>query len=118
MADQATIRWLATAATDTLFGGDGDDLLLGGYDNDWLNGGNGNDQINGGPGYNSMYGQSGDDVLIAIDDDTSDYADAGDGNNTIWRNINGSAVDAVFSTSGNIKVQSVATFANDADRAL
>ena len=108
------------SGNDKLYGGNGNDSLFGGYDLDYLSGDAGNDHLNGGAENDRLYGGSGNDTLIAIDNGTGDYADAGSGINSIWRDMNGSAVDTIYAAVGtNTKVQDVSSFANTgADRTL
>jgi Ca2+-binding RTX toxin-like protein len=69
----------ATAAGNSMFGGDGNDYLYGGDGNDTVSGEAGNDFLNGGGGNNILQGGAGNDSLYA------DYYNnvANDGNNTL-----------------------------------
>ncbi len=103
---------------DQLWGGDGNDLILGGNGNDDLMGDAGNDQLNGQAGVDRLWGGYGDDVLVAIDNGTSDILQGDDGYDTLWVDQTGSARDSMAGNSTLDKVQAVASFANGADRTL
>ncbi|WP_315852267.1 C2 family cysteine protease [Lignipirellula cremea] len=102
---------------DYLWGQDGDDLLLGGNGNDQLMGGYGNDQLNGGAGADKMWGEYGNDVLIAIDNGTTDYVEGGSGADTLWVD-KGSSRDSVYGLTSSDQLQEVKSFANGADKTL
>ncbi len=106
------------SGNDLAWGENGDDLLLGGDGNDDLMGGNGNDQLNGGAGIDRMWGEAGDDVLIGIDNGTTDYLEGGTGRDILWVDQVGSTRDRVVGLESNELLQSVASFANGADRTL
>ncbi|MDB5337704.1 MAG: hemolysin-type calcium-binding protein, partial [Planctomycetaceae bacterium] len=95
---------------DQLWGGDGNDLLLGGNGNDDLMGEYGNDQLNGQAGTDRLWGSYGDDVLIAIDNGTTDYLQSDDGYDTLWVDQTGSTKDAMYANSTYDKVQAVTGF--------
>ena len=108
----------AYGGNDTVFGGDGDDVLLGMTGNDQLVGGNGMDRLNGGAGVDKLWGDAGNDVLIAIDNGSTDYLEGGTGADALWVDQNGSARDAIYGALGEDKIQAVANFSNSADRTL
>lgn len=103
---------------DQFWGGNGNDVILGGNGNDQLMGDAGDDQLNGQGGNDRLWGGNGNDVLVAIDSGTSDSVTGGEGIDTFWVDRNGSWADSVADASSGDKVQSVAVFANGADRTL
>lgn len=99
---------------DVIWGEAGNDTLLGMIGDDQLIGGDGYDHLNGGAGNDKMWGGNNDDVLIAIDAAIDSIVNGESGNDIMWVD---SSKDTVSSGSGD-KVQSVASFANGADRTL
>jgi len=115
------------ANLDTLTGGAGDDMLWGGTHSDTLLGGDGNDQLmgedgddrlNGGAGTDKMWGGNHDDVLIAIDAAFADFVQGDAGDDIIWIDGSGSSKDGVAGATSADTVQTIASFANGADRTL
>lgn len=70
----------AEDGNDLVFGGAGNDAISGNAGNDALYGGDGNDIITGGAGADSVFGGGGNDRIFY---DVNDYADGGDGFNTL-----------------------------------
>ncbi|MBA2617679.1 MAG: hypothetical protein H0U91_05850 [Rubrobacter sp.] len=81
-------RLVGTNDTDNISGGGGDDDIFGKGDRDRLfgdagaddiRGGNGGDRLQGGLGPDDLFGQNGNDFVNAIDGQTNDFVDCGDG---------------------------------------
>ena len=104
-------------AVDDLQGGDGIDVIRGGDGNDVIRGGDGDDTLIGQGGIDELYGENGLDILVAIDAGTTDYADGGAHEDTIWVDSIGPNADATATLSGD-HLQRVSSFANGADRSL
>lgn len=61
----------------SISGGDGDDDLIGGSGDDSISGGAGDDKLVGGEGVDTLNGGDGDDLIITVDDATTDVIDGG-----------------------------------------
>jgi hypothetical protein len=109
-----------TSKLSVAFGNGGNDVLLGGSAKDQFVGGPGNDRLNGRGGADDLWGDGGDDVIITIDNGTSDYVglDPGDGRDIIWVDKTGSFTDTISGGEGEDKCQLVSSFANGADKTL
>lgn len=103
---------------DQLWGGNGNDVIRGGNGDDQLMGDDGDDHLNGQAGNDQLWGGNGNDVLVTIDSGTGDTLVGNAGLDTFWVDRNGSSSDSVRDASTGDKVQSVASFANGADRTL
>lgn len=64
---------------DDIFGKGGQDRLMGDSGNDRVYGGNQGDRLQAGMGQDDLYGQTGSDFLNAIDGQTNDLVDCGEG---------------------------------------
>lgn len=107
----------AAGGNDGLVGGVGDDVLLGAAGDDWLWGRDGHDRLVGGAGADRLWGEGGNDVLVTIDGATGDLAQPDAGRDTLWLDLVGTTTDGTFAPAGD-RLQSVAGFANGADRTL
>lgn len=124
---------------DTIFGGDGNDVLRGGTGNDTIHGDNGNDRLfgdndrdqlfgdagddwlNGGQGNDTLDGGPQDDILVSVDNATTDTLFGRLGFDSFWIDQNWGAADDVRDETGNefdTNFHQVTTFANGADRTL
>lgn len=103
---------------DALYGEVGDDVLLGMAGNDLLFGGDGHDRLNGREGVDRLWGGNGNDVLVSIDATTGDLVQGDAGWDTYWADRVGTLSDGVYGFAAGDKLQSVASFANGADRTL
>lgn len=80
-------RLVGTEGKDTISGGGGDDIfgkggqdrLFGDSGNDEVHGGKGNDRLQTGLGRDALFGDGGNDFVNAIDGQTNDFVDCGNG---------------------------------------